>query len=249
MSFYSQSIEYTFTRVSIRIRRIKKINVVRHRQHVNPLSQFFQVPFSLPDKATIFEQPQYPIHIDIGSARGNFLIELAAKYPMLNFLGLEIREPLVISAEKKRNQLGLTNLKFIFCNVNVSLEQWLINLDQNQLQRVSIQFPDPWFKRKHFKRRVLQPYLLNTLAGSFPEGGEIFIQSDILEVIEAMIEVIDSSCYFDRKLSNGIKWLDKNPYDIYTEREIYALERDLPIYRAMYFRNSKSFINASINTL
>ncbi len=221
---------------------------MRQRQHVNPLSQFFQVPFSLPDKATIFEQPQYPIHLDIGSARGKFLIELASKYPMWNFLGLEIREPLVISSEKIRNQLGLTNLRFLFCNVNVSLEKWLLYLDKDQLQGVSIQFPDPWFKRKHYKRRVLQPYLLNSLASSLREGGEIFIQSDILEVMESMIEVIDSSCYFDRKLFNGLKWLDKNPYEIYTEREIYALERDLSIYRAMYCRNSNLFINISKNT-
>ncbi len=222
--------------------------MVRHRQHVNPLSQFFQVPFSLPEIDTIFEQPQYPIHLDIGSARGNFLMELASKYPMWNFLGLEIREPLVVSSEKKRNQLELTNLRFLFCNVNVSLEQWLFNLDHNQLKRVSIQFPDPWFKRKHFKRRVLQPYLLNSLASCLGEGGEIFIQSDILEVIESMIEVIDSSCYFERKLLNGLKWLDNNPYDIYTEREMYALERDLPIYRAMYCRNSKLFFKVSNNT-
>ncbi len=221
---------------------------MRHRQHVNPLSQFFQVPFSLPDKATIFDKPQYPIHLDIGSARGKFLIELASKYPMWNFLGLEIREPLVISAEKKRNQLGLNNLRFLFCNVNVSLDKWLLDLHQNQLKRVSIQFPDPWFKRKHFKRRVLQPYLLNSLASSLVEGGEIFIQSDILEVMESMMEVIDSSCYFDRKLLNGVQWLDQNPYETYTERELYALERDLPIYRTMYFRNSKLFLNTSNNT-
>ncbi len=221
---------------------------MRHRQHVNPLSQFFQVPFSLPDKATIFENPQHPIHLDIGSARGNFLIELASKYPMWNFLGLEIREPLVISAEERRTQLGLTNLSFLFCNVNVSLDKWLLNLDRNQLQRVSIQFPDPWFKRKHFKRRVLQPCLLNSLASSLGERGEIFIQSDILEVIESMIEVIDSSCYFDRKFLNGLKWLNKNPYETYTEREIYALERDLPIYRAIYSRNSKLFININSDT-
>ena len=137
---------------------------MRQRQHVNPLSQFFQIPFSLPGKDIIFEEPTNPLHLDIGSARGNFLIDLAAKKPMWNFAGFEIRESLVISAEKKRNQLGLTNLKFLFCNVNVSLDQWLLSLDKDQLHRVSIQFPDPWFKRKHFKRRVLQPHLLNSLA-------------------------------------------------------------------------------------
>ena len=133
------------------------------RQHVNPLSQFFQLPLALPSKNVLFANSHYPIHIDIGSAKGEFLIELARRFPEWNFVGLEIREPLVTLAEKKRKKLELNNLKFLFCNVNVSLDEWLSDLDYGQLKRVSIQFPDPWFKRKHFKRRVLQINLLNQL--------------------------------------------------------------------------------------
>ena len=65
------------------------------RQHVNPLSQFFQLPLSLPSKNHLFKNSHYPIHLDVGSAKGEFLIELATKYPEWNFVGLEIREPLV----------------------------------------------------------------------------------------------------------------------------------------------------------
>ena len=125
------------------------------RQHVNPLSQFFQLPLSLPSKSILFKDSHYPIHLDIGSAKGEFLIQLALKFPKWNFLGLEIRETLVSSSERKRNKLELQNLKFLYCNVNVSLEEWLSDLNYGQLKRVSIQFPDPWFKRKHIKRRVL----------------------------------------------------------------------------------------------
>ena len=74
------------------------------RQHVNPLSQFFQLPLSLPSKNILFEKSHYPIHLDIGSAKGEFLIELATKYPDWNFVGLEIREPLVSLCEKKRRK-------------------------------------------------------------------------------------------------------------------------------------------------
>ena len=80
----------------------------------------------------------------------------------------------------------MNNLKFLFCNVNVSLDEWLSDLDYGQLKRVSIQFPDPWFKRKHFKRRVLKTNLINSIAKSMSEDGEIFIQSDILKLIESM---------------------------------------------------------------
>ena len=213
------------------------------RQHVNPLSQFFQLPLSLPSKSILFNNSQYPIHLDIGSAKGEFLMELAAKNPNWNFLGLEIRDPLVRSSERKRKQLGLQNLKFLYCNVNISLDEWLSNLDLDQLKRVSIQFPDPWFKRKHMKRRVLKKCLLNSIARSMSHNGELFIQSDVFKLIEYMSDVIDESIYFDRKVVNGLKWLEKNPYEVSTDREIFVLKRKLPIFRAMYIRNKALFIS------
>ncbi len=213
------------------------------RQHVNPLSQFFQLPLSLPSKNVLFSKSHYPIHLDIGSAKGEFLIELAMKYPRWNFVGLEIREPLVSLCEKKRKKLQLNNLKFLFCNVNVSLGDWLSDLDYGQLKRVSIQFPDPWFKRKHFKRRVLKTNLLNLIAKSMSKDGEIFIQSDILKLIESMTDTIDRSKYFNRKGGLDLRSIDKNPYNVMTDRELFSIKKNLIIYRAMYIRNSLLFIN------
>ena len=208
------------------------------RQHVNPLSAFFQLPLSLPSKSILFKEPQYPIHLDIGSAKGEFLIELASKFPKWNFLGLEIREALVSSSERKRQKLELQNLRFLYCNVNVSLDEWLSDLAFAQLKRVSIQFPDPWFKRKHIKRRVLKKSLLDSIARYMSKDGELFIQSDILNLIESMTSVIESSKYFDRRYVKGVKWLDENPYEASTDRELFVLKKNLPIYRAMYIRNS-----------
>ena len=213
------------------------------RQHVNPLSQFFQLPLSLPSKNILFEKSHYPIHLDIGSAKGEFLIELATKYPDWNFVGLEIREPLVSLCEKKRRKLELTNLKFLFCNVNVSLDEWLSDLDFGQLKRVSIQFPDPWFKRKHFKRRVLKTNILNSIAKAMSKDGEIFIQSDIFKLIEHMTNTIDENRYFTRKNVGDLRSIDKNPYNVMTDREIFSLKKNLLIYRLMYIRNSLLFTN------
>ena len=213
------------------------------RQHVNPLSQFFQLPLSLPSKNVLFRKSHYPIHLDIGSAKGEFLIELATKSPDWNFVGLEIREPLVAFCEKKRKKLNLNNLKFLFCNVNVSLDEWLLDFDDGQLKRVSIQFPDPWFKRKHYKRRVLKINLLNSIAKSMNKDGEIFIQSDILKLFNSMTNTMDESKYFNRKDLGDMILLDKNPYNVKTDRELYSLKKNLPIYREMYIRNSLLFIN------
>ncbi len=211
------------------------------RQHVNPLSQFFQLPLSLPSKNVLFRKSHYPIHLDIGSAKGEFLIALARKYPDWNFVGLEIREPLVTLCEKKRIKLGLNNLKFLFCNVNVSLDEWLSDLDYGQLKRVSIQFPDPWFKRKHLKRRVLNINLLNSIAQYIANDGEIFFQSDIFKLFEYMTNMVDQSIYFNRKDLGGLKFLDENPYNVKTDRELLSIEKNLSIYRAIYIRNSLLF--------
>ena len=213
------------------------------RQHVNPLSQFFQLPLSLPSNKVLFEKSQYPIHLDIGSAKGEFLFELATKYSDWNFVGLEIREPLVKLCEKKRKKLELNNLKFLFCNVNVSLDEWLSELDHGQLKRVSIQFPDPWFKRKHFKRRVLKTNLLNSIAKSMSEDGEIFIQTDILKLFEYMTDKIEKSGYYNQKNVEDYRLVDYNHYNVKTDRELYSLKKNLPIYRVVYIRNSVLFIN------
>ena len=170
-------------------------------------------------------------------------MELASYNPNWNFLGLEIRELLVSSAEKKRKQLGLQNLKFLYCNVNISLDEWLSDLDLDQLKRVSIQFPDPWFKRKHMKRRVLKKCLVSSIARAMSQDGELFIQSDIFKLIQYMSNVIDDSIYFDRKVVRGFKWLENNPYKVSTERELVVLKKNLPIYRAMYIRNNALFIS------
>ena len=88
------------------------------RQHVNPLSRFFRLPLEIPAIDELFENPDLPIHLDIGAARGKFLLEMAQLDSEQNYLGLEIRKPLVLKADAERQQLGLTNLRFVFCNVN-----------------------------------------------------------------------------------------------------------------------------------
>ena len=204
------------------------------RQHVNPLSRYFQLPLDLPTLEDLFIQPKKPLHIDIGSANGKFLINLAPLYPEYNFIGLEIRRPLVLSSESHRKELEIENLKFLFCNVNVSLHDWLRTFNYKQLSKVSIQFPDPWFKKKHFKRRVVQPSLIKTIACFLTPGGELILQTDLLDMMKYMREIVELNGYFS--LKEGQVY---NLFPVKTEREIFVLNKGLPVYRATYFRNDK----------
>jgi tRNA (guanine-N7-)-methyltransferase len=208
------------------------------RQHVNPLSRFFQQPRPLPAPTELFRAPDQPLHLDIGCARGRFLLGLAQQQPARNHLGVEIRRALVEAAEADRQALGLDNLHYLFCNANISLQDWLAALPAGLLERVSIQFPDPWFKKKHHKRRVLQPALLLALAEALAPGRDLFIQSDVLAVITPMVRLIEACGGFDRPPEDGRPWRADNPLPVPTERETYVLAQGLPVYRVLYRRNS-----------
>jgi tRNA (guanine-N7-)-methyltransferase len=207
------------------------------RQHVNPLSRFHQLPRPLPAPADLFAQPELPIHLDIGSARGRFLLAMAELQPHRNHLGVEIRQSLVEAAEADRLRAGLANLRFLFCNANVSLQDWLEALPGGRLDLVTIQFPDPWFKKRHHKRRVLQPALLCSIARALAPGRRLFLQSDVKPVIEPMIALVLASGCFEPPPGRSAPWCTDNPLPVPTERECHVQARGLPVYRALLLRN------------
>jgi tRNA (guanine-N7-)-methyltransferase len=207
------------------------------RQHVNPLSSFYQVERDLTPLTELFLDPSLPLHLDIGCARGRFLLAMAPGQPQRNHLGLEIRRPLVQLAEADRERLGLSNLRFLFCNANISLERWLANLPPGCLELATIQYPDPWFKTRHHKRRMVQPALIQALAGAMAPGRQLFIQSDVPAVINQMLEAVDNSAAFEPL--DGGEWLQENPLGLATEREWQVLDKGLPVYRRLYQRNDR----------
>lgn len=214
---------------------VNPVAVVRVRQHVNPLSEKYQAPVAMPDWSEAFANPQQPLHIDIGCGKGVFALQMAQLVPEWNFLGLEIRQPVAESAQKRQQEAGLSNLHFMFCNVNISLRALLESWDdQNPLQQVSIQFPDPWFKKRHQKRRVLQPELVSTLAEFLPAGGRVVVQSDVEEVAIDMCDRLTENPHFQRQAES---WLPQSPFPAQTDRERVTLEQGLPVYRAIFTRS------------
>jgi tRNA (guanine-N7-)-methyltransferase len=205
--------------------------VVRVRQHVNPLGRKYQQPIDPPAWETLYANPSQPLHLDIGCGRGLFLLDMAKLQPDWNFLGLEIREPLVHQANQWQIELGLTNLHYLFCNVNNSLQPLLASLKPKTLQRVTIQFPDPWFKQRHKKRRVLQPEVVECLAMYLVPGGVVLLQSDVREMAMEMCDRFQAHPSFIRQTES---WLEANPLPIATEREQLTLEKGEPVYRALF---------------
>lgn len=202
---------------------------VRVHQHVNPLSPFYrQAP--KPFDPAVFADAERPLHLDIGCARGRFLLKMADAQPEWNYLGVEIREPLVDEANRLAAEAGHAHLHYSFCNAMLWLERLLTNIPDGRLQMATIQFPDPWFKKKHAKRRMVNAELVAAVADKLADGGRIFVQTDIEPLADEMFELFRA----ERRLTETP--IDANPFPVRTEREAAVEDKGLPIYRSMFVK-------------
>ena len=206
---------------------------VRVHQHVNPLSPYYRQEPTAIDLAAVFADPTRPLHLDIGCARGRFILKMAEAEPEWNFLGVEIREPLVIEANRLAAEAGLTNVHYAFCNAMLFLGPLLADIPDSILQMVTIQFPDPWFKKRHAKRRMVNAELIDAVVTKLAPGGRIFVQTDIEFLAEEMYGLFRA----EPRLTESV--IDKNPFSVKTEREKAVEDKELPVYRALWQRHDR----------
>ncbi len=203
---------------------------VRVHQHVNPLAPFYrQAPRPI-DLAEIFADPDRPLLLDVGCARGRFLLRMAEAEPLWNYLGIEIREPLVDEANRLADDAGLSNLHYTFCNAMLWLDRLLEIIPAGTLQAVTIQFPDPWFKKKHAKRRMVNGEMAETIARHLSPAGKVFVQTDIEFLAEEMLEIFRD----EHRLVQTDLNLQNNPFPVKTEREKAVEEKGLPVFRSLF---------------
>ncbi len=205
------------------------------RQHVNPLSKnFFEVD-PIPPLNQIFENPKLPLHLDVGCASGDFLFELSLKNKNWNYIGIEIREKLVLNANLKRKGRENNNLYFSFGNANNIFGHSNNKSIIEFITSISFNFPDPWFKKKHHKRRVIQPKLINFLSNSMKKGSLIFIKTDVRELFDHIELTISESIKFKKLAIKDIQFHESfNPNSIQTNREKYVILNQLKIYESIY---------------
>jgi len=119
----------------------------------------------------------------------------------------------------------------------VNLPDWLGHLGAGQLELVTLQFPDPWFKLRHRKRRVLQPALLLAIAAALAPGRSLFLQSDVEALIAPMRQLVEASGAFELAAPE-LCGPQLNPLAVATEREGQVLAGGLPVHRSLYHRNT-----------
>ncbi len=209
--------------------------IIFMRQHVNPLSRNFNQIERIPSLVEMFGDPKLNLHLDIGCASGDFLFDLALVNTSWNYLGIEIRERLVKTAKSKVREREINNLYFVFGNAINILNDVQSKFIMKNVKSVSFNFPDPWFKKRHYKRRVVQPEFINLLSNSLPKGSLIFIKTDVKDLFDYMDCTISSNFNL-QKIDKKDVDLKKsfNPSDFKTNREKYVIVNQLDIFERIY---------------
>jgi tRNA (guanine-N7-)-methyltransferase len=166
---------------------------------------------------------------------------MAEAEPRWNYLGVEIRHPLVDEANRIAGEEGLTNLRYEFCNAMLWLRRLIEDIPDGILQAVTIQFPDPWFKKKHAKRRMVNAELVAAVVDKLAGGGRVFVQTDIESLAEEMFELFRGDSRLEEKA------VAENPFPVKTERERAVEDKELPVYRKIFVRNSETTMSTDWN--
>jgi len=185
----------------------------------------------------MFDNSKLDLHLDIGCAAGEFLFDLALVNTSWNYLGIEIREKLVKYAKLRVIERESKNLYFIFGNAYNILNDVQSEFIIKNLKSISFNFPDPWFKKRHYKRRVIQPEFINILSNSLQRGTLIFIKTDVKDLFDYMDFTISSKVHFktiDKKDFNFSESF--NPIKVKTNREKNVIVNQLDIYEKIYIK-------------
>jgi tRNA (guanine-N7-)-methyltransferase len=201
---------------------------MRIRQHVNPNQLHF----------TRFRGERPPldgrlVELEIGCADAQFLFERASVDPSRLYVGLEIREDLAALVNKKARAAGVP-VHAVFCQAQLHTKELFV---PGSVERVYVNFPDPWFKRAHRDRRMVDPVLADQIAYVLRTGGELFVQTDVWDIAIDAMSAFDTDERFTNAAGEWTFWKQGNPYGVRSWREQNAEETGLPIWRILYTRS------------
>lgn len=170
-------------------------------------------------------QGNSPLELDVGCGDGRFLLEMAAQFPERQFLGTERLLGRVRKVCRKAHRRNLDNLKVLRLESGYALE-WL--LPPGAFDRVHLLFPDPWPKKRHHGRRMVQTANLPHFARVLKPGGEFLFKTDHPEYFEAGMEALAEATFFEE-----LSWEDSMFYP-QTDFEELWLGHGKHIHRARF---------------
>jgi len=173
-----------------------------------------------------------PVLLEIGSGMGETTSQLVAAAPELNYVAAEVYKPGLAQLLLRAEHLGgLDNLRVLRGDAVVLLTD---HVAPASLHGVRIFFPDPWPKKKHHKRRLVQPEFVSLIASRLEPGGVLHLATDWEHYAEQMLEV----CSGERLLTNVYDgWAPRPDWRPVTKFEQRAVNEDRVSHDLMFRRN------------
>jgi tRNA (guanine-N7-)-methyltransferase len=166
------------------------------------------------DFAEIFHNHQ-PVHLEIGFGNGQTLTSMASAQPQMNYLGIEVHRPGVGNALLQIDKAGLSNVRVICEDAVEVLKQ---HIPDQSLAAVYIFFPDPWHKKRHHKRRLVQIEFINLVKQKLIRGGYLHMATDWEDYAQHMVHVMSQAEGFSN-LSKAGQYSPKPDYRPLTKFE------------------------------
>ncbi len=181
----------------------------------------------------------HPIHLEIGTGKGRFLMQMAALHPEIDYLGVELQASVLIRAVQKAEQDPLPNLRFL-CADALNLETLFA---PGETDRIYLNFSDPWPKDRHAKRRLTSPRFLALYDHLLAPDGQLEFKTDNQALFDYSLETLPS-CGWD--LTAVTRDLHRDPVlgegNVMTEYEEKFSQNGQPICKLIARRARKSVL-------
>ena len=209
--------------------RLRKVKNARERLQVNNNPYFINEPELNKGKWSEVFGNENPIHIEIGCGKGQFMSTLAKLHPDINYIAIEKFDSVLLRCLEKIIDQDIPNLKIAVMDAQVLLTYF----SEKEVDRIYLNFSDPWPKKHHAKRRLTSPLFLEQYKKVLKEGGEIHFKTDNRGLFEYSLESFCNNGFSLSNISLDLhKDTEKYPDNITTEFEdkwsqfgpIYRLE-------------------------
>jgi len=142
-----------------------------------------------------------PVVLEIGFGMGDSLLAMAQNEPEKDFVGIEVYPPGAGRLVNRAAELGLTNLRVYLADATDVLDDCIPN---GSVDRVQLYFPDPWHKKKHNKRRIVQQPFVERIRTKLTDGGHFHMATDWQPYAEYMVEVMSAAEGFTNLAGDGV---------------------------------------------
>ena len=192
---------------------------------------YFRDPDEHAEFRAMLETPG-PIELEVGSGKGLFMIEAASRDPATRFIGLELAAKYAALAQKRLEERAVANGRFFSCD---AVEVVTRDVPDQRLAAVHVYFPDPWWKARHKKRRVLNERMLQAIQRVLQPDGVLHFWTDVHDYYESTLELLASATTL-----SGPHFVDEpattHSMDYRTHFERRTRLNGLPVYRCQYVR-------------